>query len=58
LVYGKEAVMPLEFVVPSLKVSLTTQMTDDQSLQHRLDELMELEEDHMMVYFSQVVEKA
>jgi hypothetical protein len=49
LVYGKEAVMPLEFVVPSLRVSLATQMTDDQSLQHRLDELMELEEDRMMV---------
>jgi hypothetical protein len=38
-------------------VSLATQMTDDQSLQHRLDELMELEEDRMMVGFSQVVEK-
>jgi hypothetical protein len=30
----KEVVMPLEFVVPSLRVSLATQMTDDQSLQH------------------------
>jgi hypothetical protein len=45
LVYGKEVVMPLEFVVPSLRVTLATQMIDDQSLQHRLDELMELEED-------------
>jgi hypothetical protein len=57
LVYGKEAVMPLEFVVPSLWVSLATQMTDEQSLQQRLDELMELEEDHMMAGFIQVVEK-
>jgi hypothetical protein len=57
LVYGKEVVMPLEFVVPSLWVTLATQMTDDQSLQHRLDELMELEEDRMMVGFSQVVKK-
>jgi hypothetical protein len=32
-------------------------MTDDQSLQHRLDELMELEEDRIMVGFIQVVEK-
>jgi hypothetical protein len=45
LVYGKEVVMPLEFVVPSLWVTLETQMTNDQSLQHRLDELMELEEE-------------
>jgi hypothetical protein len=57
LVYGKEVVMPLEFVVPSLRVSLTTQMTNDQSLQHRLDELMELEEDQIMAGFNQVVEK-
>jgi hypothetical protein len=32
-------------------------MTDDQSLQHRLDELMELEEDQIMAGFNQVVEK-
>jgi hypothetical protein len=45
LVYGKVALMPLEFVVPSLRISLTTQMSDEQSLQKWLDELMELEED-------------
>jgi hypothetical protein len=45
LVYGKEVIMPLEFVVPSLRISLATQMFDDQSLQKQLDELMELEED-------------
>jgi hypothetical protein len=32
-------------------------MIDEQSLQHRLDELMELEEDRIMVRFNQVVEK-
>jgi hypothetical protein len=32
-------------------------MTDGQSLQHRLDEIMELEEDRIMAGFSQVVEK-
>jgi hypothetical protein len=53
----KKVVMLLEFVVPSLRVTLATQMTNDQSFQHRLDELMELEEDCMMVGFSQVVEK-
>jgi len=49
--------MSVEFVVPSLWVPLATQMTDDQSLQHRLGKLMELEEDPMMDDFIQVVEK-
>jgi hypothetical protein len=49
--------MSLEFVVPSLCVTLAAQTTNDQSLQHRLDELMELEEDQIMESFIQVVEK-
>jgi hypothetical protein len=35
----------LEFMVPSLRIALATHMTDAQSLQHMLDELMNLEED-------------
>jgi hypothetical protein len=42
LVYNKEAVMSLEFIVPILWISLATHMINEQSLQHRLDELMEL----------------
>jgi len=57
LFYGKEVVMPLEFVILSVQVTLATHMTDDRSLQNRLDELMELEEDHIMEGFNQVVEK-
>jgi hypothetical protein len=49
--------MLLEFVFPSLRVYLATQMKDDQSLQHRLDELMELKEDCIMAGFNHVVEK-
>jgi len=56
LVYGKEVIMKLEFVVISLRVTLTTHMIDDQSLQNRLDELMELEEDRIMAGFIHVVE--
>jgi hypothetical protein len=29
LVYGKEVVMPLEFVVPSLRIAVVTQMSND-----------------------------
>jgi hypothetical protein len=32
-------------------------MTNDQSLQHRLDELMEIEEEQMLERFTHVVEK-
>jgi hypothetical protein len=49
LVYGKEAMMPLEFVVPSLGIAVSTLLSDDQSLERRLDELLELEEDRLIV---------
>jgi hypothetical protein len=57
LVYGKEAVMPLEFVVPSLRIVVTTQMSDDQALQRQLDELLELEEDRLIAGHNQMVKK-
>jgi len=40
LVYDKEAVVPLKFIVPNLRISIATHMTDEQSLWHRLDDLM------------------
>ena len=51
------AMMPLEFVVASMNISLTTKIIDDESQVHRLEKLMELEEEHYIVRFSQVVEK-
>jgi hypothetical protein len=57
LVYDKEVIISLEFVIPNLHISLATHMNDEQSLQHRLDKLMELEEDRLVVGFNQVVEK-
>jgi len=49
LVYGKEEVMLLEFVLPTLVIALSTQMIDDQSLKRWLDELLELQEDRFLV---------
>jgi hypothetical protein len=49
--------MPLEFVFPILQIDLATHMVDEQSLQNRLEDLMELEEDRLVVGFSQVVKK-
>jgi hypothetical protein len=57
LVYDKEEIIPLEFVVPILMIALVTHMTHTQSLHHGLDELMELEEDRLVAGFIQVVEK-
>jgi hypothetical protein len=57
LVYGKEVVMLLEFVVPSLRIAVVTHMSDDHSLQWWLDELLELEEDELIAICIHMVEK-
>ena len=33
LVYGQEAVMPMEYIVPSLRIAVETSMTDDAGLE-------------------------
>jgi transposase InsO family protein len=43
LVYGKEAVMPLEFLVPSLCVATITNMIEIGEVQERLNKLMDME---------------
>ena len=40
LVYGQEAVVPLEFLVPSLRVETITQMTERGTVQERLNQLL------------------
>jgi hypothetical protein len=57
LVYSKEALIVIEFIVPGLDIAIDTHMEDEKSLHQRLDEIMELEEDHSVVRFIQVVEK-
>lgn len=49
--------MPMEFLVPSLCVALMTYMTKKGALEKRLDELMKLEEDIIIVGFRQQVQK-
>jgi hypothetical protein len=44
LVYGREAVVPIEFLTPILFISQATKMIDDDSIVLRVEELMELEE--------------
>ena len=48
LVYSVEAVMPMEYIVPSLYIAELTGMTDHGSLEERLAQLDELEEERLI----------
>jgi hypothetical protein len=58
LVYGKEVVVPADFITPSLYIAQATHMTDDESVAQRIADLQELEEARFLAYFHQTVEKA
>eukprot|EP00253_Pinus_taeda_P005927 PITA_05927 len=51
LVYGVEVVMPMEYIVPSLRITSLTSMADREALEEWLVQLMELEEDQFFVGF-------
>jgi transposase InsO family protein len=57
LVYGLEAVVPMEYLVPSLRIATFTGMDDTDVVQDRLVQLMELEEDRFIAGFHQQVQK-
>ena len=51
LVYGQEAVMPMEYIVPSLRIARATDMADEATLEDRETQLVQLEEDCFIVGF-------
>ena len=51
LVYGQEAVMPMEYIVPSLRIDAFTKMDDPGMLNKRLAQITELEEDRFIAGF-------
>jgi transposase InsO family protein len=53
LVYGLEAIVPMEYLVPSLGIVSFTEMDDTGIVQERLAQLVELEEDKFVVGFHQ-----
>jgi hypothetical protein len=55
MVYGQEAMVPLEFVVPSLCVATITNITERGPVQERLGQLMIMEEDRMGEEYSLLV---
>jgi hypothetical protein len=57
LVYVLEAFVPMEYLVPSLRIATFTDMDDTRVVQEMLAQLVELEEDIFMVGFHQQVQK-
>ena len=57
MVYGQEVVMPMEYIIPSLRVVAITEMTDADVVEERLLQLIHLEEERFIVGFHQNVEK-
>ena len=49
--------MPVQFIVPSLRVVAMTKLMEENAAQKHLQELMELEGDRFIVGFHQKVEK-
>jgi hypothetical protein len=45
LVYGQEAVVSLEILIPSLRIAAITQMKKQGAVQERLNQLLSMEED-------------
>ena len=55
LVYGQEAVMPMEYIIPSFRVAQITGIADTYTMNERLAQLIALEEDRFVVGFHQKV---
>ena len=58
LVYGQEAVMPMEYIIPSLRIAQIIEMADIDTMNERLAQLLALEEDRFIAGFHQKVQKA
>jgi len=53
-----EAVMPMEFLVLSLCISLFTQITKSKEVEKQIQDLLQLEEDQALTNSHQEVQKA
>ena len=57
MVYGQEAVIPMEYIIPSLRISTFIGMDDPAMLNERLEKILELEEDRFIAGFQQQMQK-
>ena len=49
--------MPMEYIVPSLRIAAATGMDDPEALEECIAQLIQLEEDHFIASFHQQVAK-
>ena len=57
LVYGQQAVIPMEYTIPSLRIYTATDMDDVEALEENATQLIQLEEDRFITSFQQQVAK-
>jgi hypothetical protein len=57
LVYGQEAVMPMEFILPNLCIAKITKLSNTGAIKERLVQLVQLEEEQFIAMFHQQVQK-
>ena len=50
--------MPMDYILPSLRIAQITEMTDTDTVEERLAQLLTLEEDRFIAGFHQKVQKA
>ena len=50
--------MPMEYILPNLRIAQITEMTDTDTVEERLAQLLALEEDRFIAGFHQKVQKA
>ena len=50
--------MPMEYILPSLRIAQITEMNDTNTVEERLAQLLTLEEDRFIARFHQKVQKA
>ena len=57
LVYGQEVVMPMDYIVSSLRIATIIEMIDTDTIEEILVQLVQMEEECFIVGFHQNVEK-
>lgn len=53
LIYGMKFVMPMEYIVPSLRIATLIGMTDHKAMEERLTQLEEIEQEWFLESFHQ-----
>ncbi len=51
LVYGQEEVVPMDYIVPRLRIAAYIDMDESDVFQDRFVKLLEMEENHFIAYF-------